>query len=1030
MTSINQLLIDRDSQNFLINYNKNGKESIFQKQGNKYNKLQKKNANYAKNDILREGYQSLYDPNSLENITKTAKQSQSVLTTQGLSTTDQDTLKSLQDHYKQIMQDISVLEKNINDSVTNYSQATNKNTLANHNVIFTPNKESAYVTNAGYAKVFNNQGELTSTGGNNNCPAASKLHSLNTNISGISSGNIINSNPLLLMGTPMVPGQSCGYEGENVFVDTMLPKNAAPSFVGCYGGNSTQPPLMTVLGGSPGNTTTNIVKNGDFSQPALQPGTYKTYTNNNIQIVGWSSNGAGLSNGSSDFGFPSPYPGSGQALVVMGTSSISQIVSLTPGLFTMSFISVGSSTAGANLLNISLTQLNQDNSTASPSTSTQNVVQYTPSVTTWQQYPSSSTSTGFTIKNPGNYVLTIQGTSKNVQNVTAIQDLVITDNNSGSVTQNYSFQDCEQAAIHGGYQYFSLNNINNSTGYGHCSVSNVGAVNTNYYPENPVVVSSITALWSSGTSNTKVNYLCVLATIAQGGQLQLLDSTGIPRVSFGGGIDNNTGFIGCYNDKGLPDVQRSMTHALNSSGNVIDVTKQGGYSRNYDYNSCSAAAEKNDFQYFGIQWNNGNNPQAQCFLSNDLGSTTKYGKSSNCWKVGDNTVGGGWANAVYSTQEPSNSPCYLLVQDDGNICIYKGTDPGDNQGLIWETATNGKAKSADHQHAATLGKNGRSYLKFGESLQMGEFIGNTNGTVYLIMQQDGNLVAYASTTTSACSKSSLNNDKMVAAAGDYAIYNISQKGYPNNIGKLAHIDNNGTLMEYPDNMITHNVNNFSIIHNADSQGGDMGTPLVGVSLKKVKAFAAETARCVGFVYDKPSKTGYLKSKIANVKALTLSHTRDVYISTPSVVSFPPGVNSKIHKIDSVLYENYPKGPTMSANYENYLSKMTKVQESQLGQLYDSLNLVVSQMDAFVAQLKARGINVNNQIVKNNNFVNEGALKLEEINKKIKKVSTRDLEVYNQILNDNELLSTAQNYTYMIWTIFALGVVIVTVNATR
>jgi len=1030
MTSINQLLIDRDSQNFLINYNKNGKESIFQKQGNKYNKLQKNNAKHVKNNILREGYESLYDPSSLENITKTAKQSQTVLSTQGLSTTDQDTLKSLQDQYKQIMQDISVLEKNINDTTTNYSHATNKNKIANHNVEFTPNKESAYVTNAGYAKVFNNQGELTSTGGNNNCPSASKLHSINTNISGISPGNIITSNPLLLMGTPMVPGQSCGYEGQNVFVNRMLPNNTTPSFIGCYGGNSKQQPLMSVLGGSPGSTTANIVKNGDFSQPALPSGTYKTYANNNIQIVGWSSNGAALSNGSIDFGFPSPYPGSGQALVIMGKSSISQIVSLTPGVFTMSFITVGSASAGGNPVSISLSQLNSGESSSS---NTLNVVQYTPSVSTWQQYPSSSVSTGFTIKNPGNYVLTIQGTSTNVQNVTAIQDFVITDNNSGSVNQNYSFQDCEQAAINGGYQYFSLNNVNNSTGYGQCSVSNVGAVNTNVYPENPVVVSGITALWSSGTSNTKVNYQCVAATITQGGQLQLLDSTGLPRASFGGGPNNNAGFIGCYNDKGLPDVQRSMTHALNGNGTVIDVTKKdGGYSRNWNYDTCSDAAEKNDFQYFGLQWNNGNNPQAQCFLSNDLGSTTKYGKSSesSCWKVGNNIVGGAWANAVYSTQEPLNIPCFLLVQDDGHICIYKGTDPGDNQGFIWGTGTNGKEKSADPKHTAVLGKNGRNYLKLGETLQRGEFIGNTNGSVYLILQQDGDLVVYTSTTTSACSRSPLNNDKMVAAAGDYAIYNISQKGYPNNIGKIAYIDNNGTLMEYPDTMISHSANDFSTIPNTDSQGGDMGTPLVNFSLNEVMAFASETAGCVGFVYDKQSQTGYLKSKIANVKSLTLSHTRDVYISTPSIISLPPGVNPTVKKIDSVLYQNYPKGPAMSANYQNDLSKMTAVQEAQLGQLYDSLNLVVSQMDAFIAQLKARGINVTNQIIKNNNFVNEGALKLEEINQKIKKVSTRDLEVYNQIMNDNELLSTAQNYTYMIWTILALGVVIVTVNATR
>ena len=120
MTSINQLLIDRDSQNFLINDNKNGKESIFQKQGNKYNKLQKKNAQSVKNNILREGYEGLYDFAALENKTKTASNSQSILDANGLSSSDKERLLSLQSQYDKLIKDIDVLEKsnNIEKSLT------------------------------------------------------------------------------------------------------------------------------------------------------------------------------------------------------------------------------------------------------------------------------------------------------------------------------------------------------------------------------------------------------------------------------------------------------------------------------------------------------------------------------------------------------------------------------------------------------------------------------------------------------------------------------------------------------------------------------------------------------------------------------------------------------------------------------------------------------------------------------------------------------------------------------------------------
>ena len=1022
MTSINQLLIDRDSQNFLINYNKNGKESVFQKQGKKYNKLQKKNAQSVKNNILREGYEGLYDFGALENKTKTATQSQSILAANGLSSSDKDRLLSLQSQYEKLMQDIDVLEKSIMTTTQNYTNVVSKNSMANQNIMFSPNKESAYITNAGYAKVFKSQDDLTKTGGNNNCPSSQKIKSINTSISGVQPGNLINSDPALLMGTPMVPGQSCGYEGENVYVSSILPSNTAPTFVGCYGGGNTGKPLMKVLGASPGTSTSNIVKNGDFSQPALASGSYKLF-NDGTSMPGWRCFGGGISNGSTNFGFPTPYAGSGQALIIMGTSFVSQIVTLNPGIFSLSFLTAGSKTAGANKISIMLSQLITPESGSNVN---DNIITFTPSVTGWQQYPSGSVTTDFTIKNPGNYVLIVQGNSSNAQQVTAIQNLAIVDKSSGTVNQNYSFQDCEQAAIYGGYQYFSLNNVNPTTGYGFCSVSNVGSVNTNIYPENPLVIQSIVPLWSSNTANVKT----VLAVLTESGQLQMMDGTGTSKASFGGGPKNSTGYIGCYNDKGFPDTLRSMSNALNGKGEVIDVTKIGGYSRQWDYNSCESAAQTNDFKYFGLQWNNGNNPRAQCFLSNDLGTSTKYGKSSNCWKVGGNMVGGGWTNAIHSVDAPVNSPYFLIVQDDGNICVYKGTGPGDSQGMIWQTGTNGKAKDPDPTHTAALGKNGRSYLKIGEMLHMGEFIGNTNGTVYLIMQTDGNLVAYTSVAVSSCSKSEANKNNIVASGGDYAIHKISASGIPGSLGKMAYIDNNGTLMEYPSTMLSSNSKSFTTIPNTDSTGNDIGSPVKNASVEKVQVFAAETPNCIGFVYDKNTQTGYLKNKMANVGSLIVNHARDIYIMRPSIAVLPDGVNPTINEIDSVLYQNYPKGPSMSPDYKNNLVKMTSVQEAQLGQLYDSLNLIASQLNAFTAQLKERGINVSNQIAQNNSFINEGAMKLEQLNAKIKKNSMRDLEVYNQILNDNELLATSQNYSYMIWTIIALGVVIVTVNASR
>ena len=116
-------------------------------------------------------------------------------------------------------------------------------------------------------------------------------------------------------------------------------------------------------------------------------------------------------------------------------------------------------------------------------------------------------------------------------------------------------------------------------------------------------------------------------------------------------------------------------------------TAYTGGSQQYDNSQCQQAAQQNGYAYYGLQ-NSKSGTNAQCFLSNDLSQTTKYGTATNCTKLSDGSwSGGGWSNAVYNTTNPESS-YYLILQDDGNMCVYRGSSPNDNQGLIWSSGTN------------------------------------------------------------------------------------------------------------------------------------------------------------------------------------------------------------------------------------------------------------------------------------------------------------------------------------------------------
>jgi hypothetical protein len=77
------------------------------------------------------------------------------------------------------------------------------------------------------------------------------------------------------------------------------------------------------------------------------------------------------------------------------------------------------------------------------------------------------------------------------------------------------------------------------------------------------------------------------------------------------------------------------------------------YVGDLSYDQCLQQAKTKNQKYFGLQYAV-NPPVAQCFLSNDLNSTTKYGKASNCRNINSVQYGMAWSNAVYNVEPDVN----------------------------------------------------------------------------------------------------------------------------------------------------------------------------------------------------------------------------------------------------------------------------------------------------------------------------------------------------------------------------------------
>jgi hypothetical protein len=111
--------------------------------------------------------------------------------------------------------------------------------------------------------------------------------------------------------------------------------------------------------------------------------------------------------------------------------------------------------------------------------------------------------------------------------------------------------------------------------------------------------------------------------------------------------------------------------------------------------------------------------------------------------------------AILRTNEYVVSPskkAYAIMQDDGNLVVYRGSGPSDNQGYVWGSVQVGGYAPSKGSYYAVMQDDGNLvvYRGSGPSDNQGYVWGSvqdggyapSKGSYYAVMQDDGNLVVY------------------------------------------------------------------------------------------------------------------------------------------------------------------------------------------------------------------------------------------------------------------------------------------------
>jgi hypothetical protein len=714
---------------------------------NYQNKIKNKIKKNINNVNSKEGFQNF---NAKNNRTDLAEESKQIL-----RETKSGKDSALQDEYNSLLSQYQAKLAEVSGGTSDYFDRLNpqKNPYLNSNIRFTTG-HVCYVTNQGVVKwipTIEIQDSLINYPGKEytdiNIPWLPEYDT---------PGTLIPTTPSLVSGNTMTLGETCGNEGLNVYVDRII-SNTTAKYNGCYVNNST-----TFIGGSPPPAET-FITNGNFAQPQIAANSYQYLWWDISTVPGWNF-ACVLVNNSTAWGYPMPYPNGNQCASIQTNQQLWTYswLNFTPGVtYTISFDACGRNCCDgsglANPINIGL----EDTTFYS----------FTPPVSKWTKY-----STTFTVDTQQSMRISFKGTWTAGDRSTAIQNIAISKGSSSGSGGSYTYDMCKQGAIDGGYKYFGLQNVNTGTSTGYCVVSNdsvgISQKGTAY------AVNKSIALWDTKTNNSGTT-----ASLTDQGALTVYNSAGTAVFNTDNSTAQPSDYLGCYVDTG----NRAMPYLQ-------------GY---MDYAACKKKATDNGAApYFGLQ-NSTSGTNAECWLASNIDNIRQYGKATNCTKIGDGTYsGGGWSNAIYSLA-PS-SFYYLILQDDGNMCIYRGSGPNDNQGDIWCSFTNGKQQKANPAFTAEKGKYGKNWVASGMTLGAGEFIGSNDGSIYLIMQADGNLVLYTSENGENCPK--MNDGNTGGGEGANALYELAEVGIPANLGKIGYVDSNSVLSVYNDSNIEQNPN--------------------------------------------------------------------------------------------------------------------------------------------------------------------------------------------------------------------------------
>ena len=404
-------------------------------------------------------------------------------------------------------------------------------------------------------------------------------------------------------------------------------------------------------------------------------------------------------------------------------------------------------------------------------------------------------------------------------------------------------------------------------------------------------------------------------------------------------------------------------------------------------------------------------------------------------------------------QYPSFS---LMLSDDGTFTIVNNKNPND----ILYTNSNQISNQPDTQMVSISGGN-KTMMPWAErpdwvngsinrgglltafsmntqTLQNGQYISSPTGKCRLIFNKspggNGTLVLeYSVYNVSQTQGATTGNDKdnnLIGNSNNYSQYYLTKVDKPLIKGKMAYIDINDGLREYPVAM-TEFENDYI------QMKGFHPYSLVGTTVPNAKEDICKTAcnndpSCAGYTYINGVCKKYRDTEIYPKGDRILdegktTHIRKKKISDTNSSHFT--CNKFVNNVDSAVYTSYPEAGNMTTEQKCALGLILEPRMAELQTKNTAAVSKGSEIKGVINSIYTNQNNLKDTINTKSKDIERGIAGQEAVKKKIDKYDESNI-TNTATVTDTELLLVSDNYNYVLWSIVTVVAGIVAIKSFR